>query len=113
LSTVQSTPTSQAHIGPDTIVSDRELFLEVQMRNKNAVQELSRRYAPGLRAYLLRSNVSDEEADSVLEKIFNQVCCRASSFDPDWNNEVREWIYTTARNLCEILFPQAMKTERA
>ncbi len=113
LSTVQSMSTSPAHSGAETIVSDRELFLEVQMRNKNAMQELSRRYAPGLRDYLLRSNVSDEEADSVLEKIFNQICCRASSFDPDWNAEVREWIYSTARNLCEILFPRAMKTERA
>lgn len=95
--------------GDNRSLSDRELFLEVQMRNKHALQELSRRYTPRLRTYLLRSNVSEGEADFLLEKIFIQIRSRASSFDPAWNRDVSEWIHSIARNLCEVLLPRAVR----
>ena len=76
--------------------SDEELA-SLTLRDQDFLLCLTRRYEAKLLRYILRiSNISQEEAEDVLQEVFIKVYFNLNSFDPDM--KFSSWIYRITHN---------------
>lgn len=66
-------------------------------RDADAFDELYRRFAPRVTAYLLKRHADRAVADDITQEVMLTVWKRAASFEPE-RASVATWIFTIARN---------------
>lgn len=84
-------------VGSENGVSDSELLLRVAGRDRDAFDELYRRYTRPVLGLALRRLGDRGRAEDALQDAFAAVWRSAASFDPE-RGAGAAWLYTVARN---------------
>ncbi len=82
---------------PQTAASDAQLLLGIAGRDRAAFAALFHRYAGRIKAYMLRSGASVQDADEIAQEVMVSIWRRAASYDP-LRAAASTWIYAIARN---------------
>ncbi|HBH45882.1 MAG: hypothetical protein A2445_01595 [Candidatus Jacksonbacteria bacterium RIFOXYC2_FULL_44_29] len=81
----------------DLLQKNDEDLVKLTLENQELYLYLMRRYEPKLLRYILRiSNVSEAEAEDVLQDVFIKAFQHLNEFDPDL--KFSSWIYRITRN---------------
>lgn len=77
--------------------SDAELLLAIGGRNRGAFEALFERYAGRVKAFMMRSGASLQDADEIVQDVMVSIWRRAGTFDPA-RAGAATWIFAIARN---------------
>lgn len=83
-------------LDPDPL-DDVNLLLRIAKQDKQAFSILFDRYALKLKAFMMRSGMSGEDADEIAQDVMVSVWRKAHLYDPA-KAGAATWIYTIARN---------------
>lgn len=82
-------------------LSDEELMLQLVKGNKQAFDEIYKRYSARIYTFLMRTlNNETELAQDLLQNIFVKIAVSPEKFDT--NRVFKPWIYTVAYNECKM-----------
>lgn len=84
---------------PSQTLSDQTLWMLAvrDNRDKQAFGQLFDFFAPRLKGFILRSGVTNAEAEDIVQDVMLSVWHKAASFDPH-RAQVSSWVYQIARN---------------
>ena len=84
---------------PKTEISEQTVWMLAvrDQRDKAAFSRLFDHFAPRLKGFVLRSALSEAQADEVVQDVMLAIWHKAASFDPE-RAQVSAWVYQIARN---------------